>query len=199
MWRRSTRVVEEARERVQSLELRACVVTCVVCDTARGSTRVLRRSFAGSRAVYIVCVAARPSEAPCTGSAGLTRVPHHAISEMLRLADDPDWRQATHSYAAGVPWGLITGCRVILHSSAGSSSTVIRQASEGIRATAGERSGAPYVEHEDEIRLGSMIKLEPEEAIWRFGSKLSVASLGAVPKPDKTVRVVFQVKKGGYG
>ena len=53
------------------------MVTCVVCDTALGSTRLLRRSFAGSRAVYIVCVAARPSEAPCAGSAGLARVPRH--------------------------------------------------------------------------------------------------------------------------
>ena len=53
------------------------MVTCVVCDTAHDSTRVLRRSFAGSKAVYIVCVAVRPSEAPCAGSAGLTRVPRH--------------------------------------------------------------------------------------------------------------------------
>ena len=52
VWRGTTRVLEEARERVWSLESWACVVTCVVCDTARGSTRVLRRSFAGSRAVY---------------------------------------------------------------------------------------------------------------------------------------------------
>ena len=45
----------------------------------------------------------------------LDRVPErqpfylHAISEMLRLADDPDWRQytaATHSCAAGVPLGV---------------------------------------------------------------------------------------------
>ena len=52
------------------------VRTCVVCEPV-GSTRVLRRSFAGLRAVFIVCVAARPLEAPCAGSAGLTRVPHH--------------------------------------------------------------------------------------------------------------------------
>ena len=61
----------------------------------------------------------------------------------------------------------------------------------------------PYVEQvekqfEDEIRLGSMIKLEPEEAIRRFGSKLSVASLGAVPKPDKSVRVVFDATHGQH-
>ena len=31
----------------------------------------------GSRAVNLVCVAARPSEAPCAGSAGLTQVPRH--------------------------------------------------------------------------------------------------------------------------
>ena len=48
----------------------------------RGSTRVLRRSFADSRAVYIVCMAARPSEA--RGHAGPARVPRSRFHLMLR-------------------------------------------------------------------------------------------------------------------
>ena len=41
----------------------------------RGSTRVLRRSFAGLEGIYIVCVAARQKKAGHAGSARVSRVP----------------------------------------------------------------------------------------------------------------------------
>ena len=139
------------------------------------------------------------------------------ISEMLRLADDPDWRQytvATHSYAAGVPLGV--DYRMPRNPALFGRKLKHRDYT-GLRGDPGDSwrenysSVEPYVEQveklffppellqfEDEIRLGSMIKLEPEEAVRRFGPKLSVASLGAVPKPDKSVRVVFDATHGQH-
>ena len=133
----------------------------------------------------------------------------YAISEMLRLADDPDWRQytvATHSYAAGVPLGV--DYRMPRNPALFGRKLKHRDYT-GLGGDPGDSwrenysSVEPYVEQvekqfEDEIRLGSMIKLEPEEAVRRFGPKLSVASLGAVPKPDKSVRVVFAATHGQH-
>ena len=104
----------------------------------------------------------------------------HAISQMLRLADDPDWRQYTaakHSYAAGVG-------RKLKH-----------RDYTGLGGDPGESwrenysSVEPYVDQlekqfEEEIRLGALLKLDPETAVKQYGSQLAVA-------PDKTVRVVF--------
>ena len=145
----------------------------------------------------------------------LDRVPErqpfllHAISEMLRLADDPDWRQytvATHSYAAGVPLGV--DFRMPRNPALFGRKLKHRDYT-GLGGDLGDNwrdnysSVEPYVEQiekqfEDEIRLGSMIKLDPDEAVRRYGSKLAVASLGAVPKPDKTVRVVFDATHGQH-
>ena len=141
----------------------------------------------------------------------LDRVPErqpfflHAISEMLRLADDPDWRQytvATHSYALGVDFRMPRNPALF-------GRKLKHRDYTGLGGDPGDNwrdnysSVEPYVEQiekqfEDEIRLGSMIKLDPDEAVHRYGSKLAVASLGAVPKPDKTVRVVFDATHGQH-
>ena len=99
----------EADMKKKSMELVQLGRTCRRA-TQTVFTRVLHRSFAGSRAVYIVCAAAR--EALCAGSAGLTWVPCHArtllISCDARWIPDSvhqkamwlNWLRASHSLAA---------------------------------------------------------------------------------------------------
>ena len=47
-----------------------------------------------------------------------------------------------------------------------------------------------------EISLGAMIEMPLAEAQRQFGESLSIASLGAIPKADDSVRVVHDGSNG---
>ena len=51
---------------------------------------------------------------------------------------------------------------------------------------------------EKEISLGAMIEMPLDEARSRYGDSLSIASLGAIPKADDTVRVVHDGSNGQH-
>ena len=123
-----------------------------------------------------------------------------AISELLRFAGDPDWRRytkASWSFSAGVPLGVDV--------------KLPRTPALFFRKGAAEQlSDEPRLnypsarEHElkieeqfaKEISLGAMIEMPLEEAQSRFGESLSIASLGAIPKADDSVRVVHDGSNG---
>ncbi|CAE7940965.1 unnamed protein product, partial [Symbiodinium necroappetens] len=79
----------------------------------------------------------------------------HAISELLRMADGPDWRQYTeskHSFANGVPLGVDR-----------------------------HRDFTVEQQFEKEIALGAMVKMDLREAQELFGDRLSIATLHSLP------------------
>ena len=116
----------------------------------------------------------------------------HAISELLRLAGDPDWRQYTqssHSFAAGVPLGVdarLPRCpalfgRKMKHRDY---SHLGGDQSEGFREN--YSSVEPYTDQvqlqfDKEIAMGAMTKLTLQEAVEIGRDRLSIASLGALP------------------
>ena len=51
---------------------------------------------------------------------------------------------------------------------------------------------------EKEIAMGAMVKMSLDEAQRRFGDRLSVASLGCIPKSDDSVRVVHDGTHGQH-
>ena len=84
-----------------------------------------------------------------------------------RLADDPDWRQYTASHI-GVDFRMPRHPALF-------SRKLKHRGYTGLGGDPGDSSSSvePYVEQvekqfEDEIRLGSMIKMDPGEAIQRF-------------------------------
>ena len=58
-------------------------------------------------------------------------------------------------------------------------------------SSAKEHSQQIEVQFQEEERLGFMFPLSEGEAKRRYGDKLRVASLGAIPKDDERVRVIF--------
>jgi hypothetical protein len=51
---------------------------------------------------------------------------------------------------------------------------------------------------EKEIALGAMVECDLEEARRLYGGELSIASLGAIPKSDQSVRVVHDATHGQH-
>ncbi|CAE7365908.1 unnamed protein product, partial [Symbiodinium sp. CCMP2456] len=90
----------------------------------------------------------------------------HAISELLRMADGPDWRQYTE---------LRDNYRSV----------------DGFEAKVEQQ-------FEKEIALGAMVKMDLREAQELFGDRLSIASLGCIPKTDGSVRVVHDGAHGQH-
>ena len=132
-----------------------------------------------------------------------------AISELLRLAGDPDWRRytkATWSFASGVPSGV--GVRLPRTPALFFRKTTHRKF-EGAEDLLSDdlRENYPSArDHEDqieeqfrkEVALGAMVEMTLEDARAEFGGALSVASLGAIPKSDDTVRVVHDGTHGQH-
>ena len=130
-----------------------------------------------------------------------------AIGELLRLAGDPDWRrytEATWSFAAGVPLGV--GVRL-------PRTPALFERKHKHRAFPGVDEPLPDLPRENypsaqehaervdfqfqkEISCGAMVEMDLAEAQEEFGEALSIASLGALLKPDDSVRVLHDGTHG---
>ena len=122
------------------------------------------------------------------------------LSELLRYAGDPDWRRytkATWSFSSGVPLGVDvrlprTPALFFRKTKHRKFEGAAEQLSDELRLnypSARERELKIEEQFAKEVSLGSMIELPLEEARARCGATLSVASLGAIPKADDSVRV----------
>ena len=60
------------------------------------------------------------------------------------------------------------------------------------------RSNFAKEQFRKEVALGAMVEMTLEDALAEFGGALSVASLGAIPKSDDTVRVVHDGTHGQH-
>ena len=58
-------------------------------------------------------------------------------------------------------------------------------------ASAREHSQQIEIQFQEEEKLGFMFPLTEKEARRRYGDRLRIASLGAIPKDDEPVRVIF--------
>jgi len=133
----------------------------------------------------------------------------HAISELLRLADDPDWRQYTeskHSFANGVPLGVDHRMprnpalfeRKRRHRDfTGLGAHECEELRDNYRSVDGFEAKVEQ-QFEKEIALGAMVKMDLREAQELFGDRLSIASLGCIPKTDGSVRVVHDGTHGQH-
>ena len=133
----------------------------------------------------------------------------HAISEVLRLADDPDWRQyvvSTHSFANGVPLGVdhrMPRCPALFERKRrhrdfkGLGAHECEELRDNYRSADGFESKIE-TQFGKEIELGAMVELDLQEAQRRFGQELSIASLGCIPKADGSVRVVHDATHGQH-
>ena len=121
---------------------------------------------------------------------------------MLKFAGDPDWRQYTeakHSFANGVPLGvdfrmprtpaLFERKRLGAHE--------CEELRDNHKSVEGYE-GKVEQQFEKEIAMSAMVKMSLEEAQRRFGDRLSVASLGCIPKSDDSVRVVHDGTHGQH-
>ena len=133
----------------------------------------------------------------------------HAISEMLKFAGDPDWRQYTeakHSFANGVPLGVDFRMprtpalfeRKRRHRDfAGLGVHECEELRDNYKSVEGFEDKVEQ-QFEKEIAMGAMVKMSLDEAQRRFGDRLSVASLGCIPKSDDSVRVVHDGTHGQH-
>ena len=130
-----------------------------------------------------------------------------AVSELLRLAGDPDWRRytaSTWSFSKGVPLGV--DVRLPRTPALFPRKTKHRIYAEADRVFDGElrdnyisaRERAEQIERqfEQEVEMGAMVRCDLEQARAEYGDELFIASLGAVPKSDQTVRVVHDATHG---
>ena len=130
-----------------------------------------------------------------------------AVGELLRLAGDPDWRRysaATWSFAKGVPLGV--DVRLPRTPALFPRKSKHRIYPEADRVFDGElrdnyssaKESAEQIEQqfEQEVQMGAMVRCDLDQARAEYGDELTVASLGAVPKSDQTVRVVHDATHG---
>eukprot|EP00439_Symbiodinium_sp_Y106_P006633 s14528_g1.t1 len=132
-----------------------------------------------------------------------------AISELLRLAGDPDWRQYTASsvsFSEGVP--IKVGIRLPRtpalferkhkHRKYPDADTPL---DDDLRENyPGARDNPDRLDEQlaKEMGLGAMVAYDLDQARALHGDTLSVASLGAVPKPDGSLRVVHDGSNGQH-
>ena len=133
----------------------------------------------------------------------------HAISEVLRFADDPDWRQyteSTHSFANGVPLGVdfrMPRCPALFERKRrhrdfkGLGAHECEELRDNYRSADGFEDKIES-QFDKEIGLGAMVRMELSEAQQRFGRDLSIASLGCIPKADGSVRVLHDATHGQH-
>ncbi|CAE7908811.1 unnamed protein product [Symbiodinium microadriaticum] len=184
----------------------------VVCFLATGrctSSPFSERQLTQARDVVFRLIREQGSTAP------LETVPErqpfylHAISEVLRLADDPDWRQytvSTHSFANGVPLGVdfrMPRCPALFERKRRHRDFTGLGAHECAELRDNYRSADGFEDKiesqfDKEIGLGAMVRMELSEAQQRFGRDLSIASLGCIPKADGSVRVVHDATHGQH-
>ena len=130
-----------------------------------------------------------------------------AVSELLRLAGDPDWRRyttSTWSFLKGVPLGV--DVRLPRRPALFPRKCKHRIYPEADHVFDGElrdnyssaRESAEQIERQfqQEIELGAMVRYDLDQARAEFGDELVVASLGAVPKADQSVRDVHDATHG---
>ena len=145
----------------------------------------------------------------------LDRVPERqpfyleAISELLRFAGDPDWRRytkASWSFSAGVPLAVDVKLprtpalffRKTKHRKFVGAAEQLSDEPRLNYPSAREHELKIEEQFEKEISLGAMIEMPLDEARSRYGDSLSIASLGAIPKADDTVRVVHDGSNGQH-
>ena len=132
-----------------------------------------------------------------------------AIVQLLRLAGDPDWRhyaEASRSFEKGVPLGV--NFRLPRTPALFTRKLRHRQYKEadadldgGLRDNYASTKGHEEQiakQFEKEVALGAMVEMGLEEARLEFGEDLTTASIGAIPKPDSTVRVVHDGTHGQH-
>ena len=132
-----------------------------------------------------------------------------AISELLRLAGDPDWRQYTASsisFSEGVPIGV--GVRLPRtpalferkHKQRKYPDADIPLDDDLRENYPGARDNPGRLDEQlaKELSLGAMVVFDLDRARALHGDTLSVASLGAVPKPDGSLRVVHDGSNGQH-
>ena len=129
-----------------------------------------------------------------------------AVSELLRLAGDPDWRRyttSTWSFSKGVPLGVDVRlprtpalfprkCKHRIYPEADVFDGELRDNYSSARESAEQIER----QFQQEIELGAMVRYDLDQARAEFGDELVVASLGAVPKADQSVRVVHDATHG---
>ena len=130
-----------------------------------------------------------------------------AISELLRFAGDPDWRRytkASWSFSAGVPLGVDVKLprtpalffRKTKHRKFVGAAEQLSDEPRLNYPSAREHELKIEEQFAKEISLGAMIEMPLAEAQTQFGESLSIASLGAIPKADDSVRVVHDGSNG---
>ena len=145
----------------------------------------------------------------------LDRVPERqpfyleTISELLRFAGDPDWRRytkASWSFSAGVPLGVDVRLprtpalffRKTKHRKFVGAAEQLSDEPRLNYPSAREHELKIEEQFAKEISLGAMIEMPLAEAQRQFGESLSIASLGAIPKADDSVRVVHEWSNGQH-
>ena len=130
-----------------------------------------------------------------------------AVSELLRLAGDPDWRrcaQSSQAFSKGVPLGVdvrLPRAPALFHRKhkQRTYSGADRGFDDCVREyypLAREHDEQVGKQFRREVEVGCMVKYELEQAQREFGSSISVASIGAIPKPDSSVRVIHDATNG---
>ena len=145
----------------------------------------------------------------------LDRVPERqpfyleTISELLRFAGDPDWRRytkASWSFSAGVPLGVDVRLprtpalffRKTKHRKFAGAAEQLSDEPRLNYPSAREHELKIEEQFAKEISLGAMIEMPLAEAQRQFGESLSIASSGAIPKADDSVRVVHDGSNGQH-
>lgn len=136
------------------------------------------------------------------------RQPFHLalVEDFLRLCGDPDYAAfytASESFAKGVRIGVdadlprtpeVFGPKVKWRDYEGEKDPDPVMRSN--YPTAAQHADILERQFEDEAKLGAMVKMPLDEAKQRYGSKLRVASLGAIQKTDDTFRVIHDATHG---
>ena len=129
------------------------------------------------------------------------------IYELLRLAGDPDWRRyttSTWSFSKGVPLGVDVRLprtpalfpRKCKHRIYPEADHVFDGELRDNYSSARESAEQIERQFQQEIELGAMVRYDLDQARAEFGDELVVASLGAAPKADQSVRVVHDATHG---